>query len=60
MTVVLRLYEIFTRQVLFSTAIYQGLLKCNHSKAHNFKKDWKGGTIQIGVCGPLGVGDGGP
>ena len=24
--------------------------RCNYSKAHAFKKEWKGGTVAIGVC----------
>ena len=30
------------RQTLLNTATPQGLLDCNHSKAHNFKEEWEG------------------
>ena len=26
------------------------LLDCHHPKAHNFKEEWGGGTMQMGVC----------
>ena len=29
----------FGRQTLCNTATYQEILDCNHSKAHNFKKE---------------------
>ena len=57
----------FGRLALCNTATYQDLRDCNQSKAHNFRKDMKGGRIQIGVwaynwaggvshtCGPAWV-----
>ena len=32
---------------LFNIANHQELLDCNHSKAHTFKEEWEGETMQI-------------
>ena len=37
------------RRTLFNTATYRELLDCNHSMAHNFKKEWEGKMMQLGV-----------
>ena len=39
----------FGRLALFSTATSQEPRNCTHLKAHNFKKEWEGGMMQIGV-----------
>ena len=39
----------FCTLTLFNTATYQELLDCNHTKAHNFKREQERKTMQIGV-----------
>ena len=40
----------FGRLTLCNTATSQEQLDRNHSKAQNFKEEWEGKTMQIGVC----------
>ena len=41
----------FGRLTLFNTATYQELLDYKYSKAHNFKEEWEGKTMQAAGWG---------
>ena len=34
---------------LHNTTTHQELPDCTHSQAHDFKEEWEGGTMQMGV-----------